>query len=154
MQIWQHICKLHIDEHSFSGLYTWWNLLLLWLKVRTVWENCMSPEVARCLVLIPIQYRIWTPWNQQVSKSTKPKLVTRTWKLHLQLNKKRPKKLWLNGDRHLELAHLDAFHCHRGFCYNTSSHLSFGGKYKQNLQTTALLSCVHEKQFWRRRSRL
>lgn len=57
------------------------------------------------------------------------------------------KKVMTKWRQAFKLAHLDAFHCHRGFCYNTSSHLSFGGKYKQNLQTTALLSCVHEKQF-------
>lgn len=110
-----------------------------WLKIRTVPENHMCPEVGRRSVLILIQYRIWTPWNQQVSKSTKPKLVvTRIWKLHLQQHKKRAKRLWLNGDRHLALAHLDAFHCRGGFCYNTGCHLSFGEKCKQSLPTAAL----------------
>lgn len=66
-------------------------------------------------------------------KSTAPKLVvTRTCKLHLQQNKKKKKRL-NTLDGYLELAHLNAFHCHQGFCYTSGCHLPSGEKYKQNL---------------------
>lgn len=92
MQSWQHVCKLHVHNHSLFGLDTWLNLLLMWLKIRAVPENLVSWGRQ---MLNSHSESIQNLESLKLAgfKSTAPELVvTRIWKLRLQQNKKKIKK--------------------------------------------------------------